>query len=752
MDAASFFDRVSAVGDARLSHADATFFQIVIAILVICIVILLVVIFKLMRSSGIKITRSRKDSFASATEFHTPKSGFFNFSAKSTVESSAYFDSNNNGTPTGSNGTSINKGTKGSSNLIGSMARGDLWQSLSDNNYTNRECIPLMPVIGHGLSCIPFQMSSMQRKLTDIFFQRIKSDDYLLQSWMLYLNSTHNINIIRLWDEYHLFLKKRDKSNSNINRRDSSIKLSKDAKVSRYLHFNKSLCHQLDHTTVLFWTSLYNEMLDKYLAATRNQTKRSSFSRNRNNSSSINNSSNNNNNNNNNDAGGGDEDEDGALEATLRILHQKKIFDPTNGNRLYMVKLKTVMTSENNPLLVECYTHTQSFLHLPKIKLPSFHNVSPYPDIPQDVFENSSNNNNNSDKNNENISSPSFSNSRNSRSSISGRSGRKTSDQCGTPTGQSLFKRIRSKKNLGKNSDRKKDSPTNSNQRKEGSPLRKDNYFSLENTRKHVEHVKAKVKQVSSHLVLSSIVLIKMGDDLRKDLAVMNTFRFINYIWRRNNLQVRDSTHNNINEHFVERLIYGVIPITNQFGCIEFIYGCSKLDAIYDVISVKHSLNIKYKLIASGVASFIASFVIGARDRHNDNILIRSDGTIFDIDFGFILGETLTGLDASRLAVSDKFVKFLGENGWKKFISVACEAYLILREYYVELSQFVNITFDFLNKSKENEEYLKNALKIEYTRQEAERYIREKLKNSPSRWKTRLKNKVHGIAQGMKKL
>eukprot|EP01084_Bolivina_argentea_P114144 203280_1 len=139
--------------------------------------------------------------------------------------------------------------------------------------------------------------------------------------------------------------------------------------------------------------------------------------------------------------------------------------------------------------------------------------------------------------------------------------------------------------------------------------------------------------------LLSSKMLLKKGDDLRKDLGVMLMFRLMNELWRENEIHC--------NGHVCETLVYNVIPMALDFGAMEFIEGANKIANIDEVMKYNKTHNsaeydvIINRLIATAAASYVASYVCGVRDRHHDNILICSDGTLFHIDFSHILGEKL---------------------------------------------------------------------------------------------------------------
>eukprot|EP00483_Globobulimina_turgida_P011626 UN11648 len=198
-------------------------------------------------------------------------------------------------------------------------------------------------------------------------------------------------------------------------------------------------------------------------------------------------------------------------------------------------------------------------------------------------------------------------------------------------------------------------------------------------------------------------MLLKKGDDLRKDLGVMLMFKFMNELWREKGIHY--------NGEKCKALVYNVIPMALDFGAIEFIGGAQKIANVDSIKDMKD--NFMDRLIATAAASYIASFVIGVRDRHHDNILVCNDGTLFNIDFSHILGEKLTGLDASKIAINTKFVKVLGVDNWNKFLEIVVICFNVLRNNYVQLLDYSRIVFAFMKRNNENEKYLKESLFID---------------------------------------
>eukprot|EP01083_Nonionella_stella_P301104 1031344_1 len=244
--------------------------------------------------------------------------------------------------------------------------------------------------------------------------------------------------------------------------------------------------------------------------------------------------------------------------------------------------------------------------------------------------------------------------------------------------------------------------------------------------------------------LLSSKMLLKKGDDLRKDLGVMLMFRLMNELWRENEIHC--------NGHVCETLVYNVIPMALDFGAMEFIEGANKIANIDEVMKYNKTHNsaeydvIINRLIATAAASYVASYVCGVRDRHHDNILICSDGTLFHIDFSHILGEKLKSLDAAKIAIPTKFVKVLGNENWNKFLGIVVSCFEALRNNYLHLADYARIVFGFMKRTDENEKFLKESLLIDVEEKEALKKIKTLFSKAPSQIKTKMKNVIHSLA------
>ena len=233
-----------------------------------------------------------------------------------------------------------------------------------------------------------------------------------------------------------------------------------------------------------------------------------------------------------------------------------------------------------------------------------------------------------------------------------------------------------------------------------------------------------------------SSFIIKYGDDLRLDCGTMHMFRFFNSIWSEEGIFY--------DGYNIKCLLYGVIPMGTDFGAIEFIKGVKALRNASDYFGKFNTSNIK-NLVASAAGSYIASFILGVRDRHYDNVLIKDDGTLFHIDFGYVMGSTLL-FDTAELAITNDLKKLITNDHWNNFIDTAVNAYMTLRLYYQEILDYSHLVFDFLKLKVDPSEWLYKMLMINQNDKKAEEIIRNKVATAPSNWNTKIKNAAHYVA------
>ena len=187
-----------------------------------------------------------------------------------------------------------------------------------------------------------------------------------------------------------------------------------------------------------------------------------------------------------------------------------------------------------------------------------------------------------------------------------------------------------------------------------------------------------------------SVVIFKIGDDLRQDVLTLQIFNIMDKLWLENNLDLK-------------LLPYKVCPTELKAGFIECLVGIEldqlqAEDGVAGVLDreliVKYlrksgkqnsSLETKFDNFIKSLAGYcVATCVIGIGDRHPGNIMIKENGIFFHIDFGHILGNFKSKFCIKRertpFLLTPMMANVYSTVGKEEFFKTACvKAYNILR-------------------------------------------------------------------------
>lgn len=131
---------------------------------------------------------------------------------------------------------------------------------------------------------------------------------------------------------------------------------------------------------------------------------------------------------------------------------------------------------------------------------------------------------------------------------------------------------------------------------------------------------------------------------------------------------------------------------TDVFTCNRIHLQPSDLKDVY-LPSTNTYQRVVERFRDSTAAYCVASYIIGLGDRHNDNVMLCRDGTFFHIDFGHFLGHFKKKFGFKRekapffltpemVFVMKEFDSLRQTGVYANFKSVACNAYLIVRNNY----------------------------------------------------------------------
>uniref|UniRef100_A0A8D3E3S0 Phosphatidylinositol 4,5-bisphosphate 3-kinase catalytic subunit gamma isoform n=1 Tax=Scophthalmus maximus TaxID=52904 RepID=A0A8D3E3S0_SCOMX len=271
-------------------------------------------------------------------------------------------------------------------------------------------------------------------------------------------------------------------------------------------------------------------------------------------------------------------------------------------------------------------------------------------------------------------------------------------------------------------------------------------------------------------------IIFKDGDDLRQDMLILQILLIMESIWETESLDLC-------------LLPYGCISTGNRIGMIEIVKdattianiqqsvvgstGAFKDEILYQWLRDKCVNEDKFqqaveRFLYSCGGYCVATYVLGIGDRHNDNIMITESGNLFHIDFGHILGNYKSFMGISKewvpFVLTPDFLYVMGTSGKKssphfqKFQDVCVKAYLALRHHtnlLIILFSMMLMTGMPQLTSKEDIEYIREALTVGRNEDEAQRHLLDQIEICREKgWMVQINWFVHlvlGIKQGVDK-
>lgn len=132
------------------------------------------------------------------------------------------------------------------------------------------------------------------------------------------------------------------------------------------------------------------------------------------------------------------------------------------------------------------------------------------------------------------------------------------------------------------------------------------------------------------------------------------------------------------------------MPISANAGFIEIVQNAQTLTEILARGTISNYLyrsnaNRRVSEVSSNYSASLAfwtvvTYILGVGDRHLENIMIRSDGILFHIDYGFVFGADTT---ASFVRLDKNLIEGLGgDEMYEPFKERCCEIYCCLRRHF----------------------------------------------------------------------
>ncbi|ELP84266.1 phosphatidylinositol 3-kinase class, putative [Entamoeba invadens IP1] len=174
------------------------------------------------------------------------------------------------------------------------------------------------------------------------------------------------------------------------------------------------------------------------------------------------------------------------------------------------------------------------------------------------------------------------------------------------------------------------------------------------------------------------LVIVKHGDDLRQDQLIGQMISLMDRLLKKDLMDLKLTP-------------YHVVATSPVDGMVEFIPSDGMGDIIKDGTIRDYLMKMNGGSIPTAVTNnFVRSvsgnsvitYLLGVGDRHLDNLLVRGNGIMFHIDFGYILGKECKPFPPP-MKLCKEIVEGMGGKGspqYQEFTKLCCECYNSIRK------------------------------------------------------------------------
>ncbi|XP_066278621.1 phosphatidylinositol 4-phosphate 3-kinase C2 domain-containing subunit beta-like [Branchiostoma lanceolatum] len=260
--------------------------------------------------------------------------------------------------------------------------------------------------------------------------------------------------------------------------------------------------------------------------------------------------------------------------------------------------------------------------------------------------------------------------------------------------------------------------------------------------------------------------MYKVGDDLRQDMLTLQMIRIMNKLWLREGLDLRMITFACVATG-KEAGMVEIIPKSETLRKIQTeqgVTGSFKDKPLADWLQKHNATEAEYdkaveNFMFSCAGYCVATYVLGIGDRHNDNIMIKTTGHMFHIDFGKFLGNAqMFGnikRDRAPFVLTSDMAYVINDGDrpstrFQDFVDLCCEAFNIIRK---NANLFINLFGLMLSSGipalsrTEDIQYVHNALKPSASDAEATAHFTRLIEVSLGSRATQINFFMHNLAQ-----
>ncbi|XP_055837227.1 phosphatidylinositol 3-kinase catalytic subunit type 3 [Episyrphus balteatus] len=270
----------------------------------------------------------------------------------------------------------------------------------------------------------------------------------------------------------------------------------------------------------------------------------------------------------------------------------------------------------------------------------------------------------------------------------------------------------------------------------------------------------AKLTFVTSIAAHEYVAIFKHGDDLRQDQLILQMITLMDKLLRRENLDLKLTP-------------YKVLATSSKHGFLQYIDSYTVADVLAKEGSIhnffrKHNPceTAPYGITPETMDTYIKScagycvitYLLGVGDRHLDNLLLTTNGKLFHIDFGYILGRDPKPMPPP-MKLSKEMVEAMGgvsSEHHHEFRKQCYTAYLHLRRHANVMLNLFSLMVDAsvpdiaLEPDKAVKKVEEN-LQLGLTDEEAVQHLQGLLDVSISAVMPALVEQIHKLAQYWRK-
>ncbi|XP_004711629.1 phosphatidylinositol 4-phosphate 3-kinase C2 domain-containing subunit alpha [Echinops telfairi] len=261
-------------------------------------------------------------------------------------------------------------------------------------------------------------------------------------------------------------------------------------------------------------------------------------------------------------------------------------------------------------------------------------------------------------------------------------------------------------------------------------------------------------------------IMFKVGEDLRQDMLALQMIKIMDKIWLKEGLDLRMVIFKCLSTGR-DRGLVELVPSSDTLRKIQVEYGVTgsfKDKPLADWLRKYNPSEEEYEkasenFIYSCAGCCVATYVLGICDRHNDNIMLKSTGHMFHIDFGKFLGHAqMFGSfkrDRAPFVLTSDMAYVI--NGGEKptirfqlFVDLCCQAYNLIRK---QTNLFLNLLSLMIPSglpeltSIQDLKYVRDALQPQTTDAEATIFFTRLIESSLGSIATKFNFFIHNLAQ-----